>query len=265
MLTFFSIIQKFLLERTELLAILINFIGTLGGVLVGSYWTYFLYKQEKKDKETQQTKDLEMEQVKAANELIIHLWTALSDTMSNNEVVDKQRNIFTNPDPNDDRTSYVVEANYDWNVVKTKAQYFIEKLPCLTLYSVWLEESFKWSRTYRERRNHLIKTNTKSGYEEKCQHEYKNNKHLIRFLSEMLLVIYDYASTRWKREYTILRISKRKYISNVWLYLDDDFTKTYVQADMQYEFQNPALARWFFRMLKNECRKNAKNKKNAKK
>ncbi len=242
-----------LLEKTELLAILMNFISTFGGVFVGAYCTYLLYNREKKDKEIGLKKELEVQEVRAANELIIHLWAALSDCMVNSRVINKQRQYFSVPEPKDlDKNIYVIENNSDWDTVKRTSNMFIDVLPCLSLHAVMLEEMFNWSKIYRDRRNKCIKTQNKEEYTSVCDSEYNINVNLIRALTCMLLVVYDYAIFKWKRQYIILKIPKRKAIINVWRYLGAQFTRSYIQKNMQYRFQNPALVKWFFKILKNK-------------
>ena len=177
-------------------------------------------------------------------------------------MVNEQRSYFSLKYPNNvEVNTYVIEHNSNLNIIEEKSQYFIEKLPCLSLYSSVLKTYFKWSKIYRDRRNSYIKTNNSTWYQKTCEQEYKNNKILITDLCQMLLVIYDYAIANWGKEYSILKLSKREYISNVWLYLDDDFTKIRVETAMQYKFKNKALVKWFFVILKEKCAKQKNDKK----
>lgn len=256
------LIIKLLSEGTDWASLLINFVSTLLAVIVGACGTFYLYNKEQKDKNLLRRTELEVEQVKAVNFLIVHLWTALSDAITNNKVTKEQEDYFSPTYPVDaDRNSYVIENNSNLNIIEEKSQYFIEKLPCLSLYSSTLKTSFKWSKIYRDRRNSYMKTNNIIGYKKTCISEYKNNKSLIIDLCQMLLVIYDYAITNWDKKYAILKISKREYISNVWLYLDEDFTRVKVETAMQYKFKNKALVKWFFVILKERCERQKGNKK----
>ena len=253
-----DLVVKLLSEGTDWLSLLMNFIVTIAGVGVGAFCTYFLYNKEKKDKEQQQIKELETKQVRAANELIIHLWATLRDSIKNNETIDENRTKIKN------LTLYVAERNYNWDTVKENSKIFIDTLPCLYLNAVMLDNSIKLSQNYRGQGEDYIKKENINGYNEISNYEYEQNKFLIKYLSTMLLIIYDYAVSKWGKNYTILKISNRDPIVNTWKYLDDNFTENLVKKNMQYEFRNEEIVNWFFGTLKNEHKKKV-NLKNDKK
>lgn len=241
--------QSSQIDWNTLWTTLMNGLVTLSAAFFGSFVTFKIYQQDKLDKTNKENKLIEEEKVKNLNILLIQLLECVYNTLLSLEVVEEQKNIYENNYAKAVKRAF--RNNCDIETINTAIKHFIIELPGVMHNLNSLNLFLEWSKTYRERRNEIIyKKLSKESYNIASKREFDILEDIIYIIVPSLLVIYDFAISNFGENYTILKISKKEFLKEVWKYLPKDFKSIDVEANLQYKFQSEAILKWFFEILK---------------
>lgn len=246
-------------DITEIISAFITPMATLIAAFGGSFMTYKLYEKQRTDNETKECKTIEELKIKNINILLIQLLDCINDTLANLNTVEDQKEYAINEYKNNQL--YVVCNNCNTEIIINILNEFVIDLPGFTYRLNNMKDLLVWAETYRNRRNEAIKNRTNEEHYEKLIKIEK--EWLVKILERIvpcILVLYDYATYKYSSKYVILKISEQKNFKNVWKYLPLDFKQVDIESKLQYKFQNPAVPRWFFRILKKAYKKKRRKK-----
>lgn len=247
--------QSSQLDWNTLWTTLTNGLTTLLAAFLGSFVTFKIYQQDKKDKEHKEKELAEKEKVRNLNTLLIQMLQCISNTLTNISIVENQENIYLENYKN--ASIYALDNYCKTEIINDSVNCFVIELPAIVYNLDGLKDALDWAEKHRERRNNSI---TQKDNNEKYLQQSKIEKnwliHIINLIIPNLLVVYDFATYNFKKEeYTILDISGKEFLKDSWKYLPEDFKKIDIESKLQYKFKDEAVVKWFFEVLKKEYEK----------
>jgi len=250
------------LQGTDWVSCVFNFIGTILAVLAGSYFTIKLYNMERKDKNTEAAKNKEEDNVSNINILIMNIIDGVLDAETNYQTAEEQKNVFKENVKKEDRLRYSCAKTCDPIEIENITKKFALDLPSVMLSLHGLATLLDWANRYREQRNLCLTKDSVPDelYKQKIENEKDMSITIIRRLVPSFLVIYDYAFTKYGKEYTILKPSQEEFFKDIWKYLKQDLTKDRIELILQYKFKNKKILKWFFTDLKERYEKDKTQK-----